>query len=378
MNPNRFDQISRLFDERRLSRRQALAAGGAIATLGARRAAWATQPSTPGPATPGLAGAGSARVIVVGAGVIGLSSAILLQEAGFEVTIWAAELTPHTTSDKAAALWYPFHVGPVDKAAVWGELSFKTLASLAGQPETGVAMEPMTIFFADETDDPPWAHYIPDFHRPTADELPAGSVTGYGFTTPIAEMPIYMAYLMERFRQAGGSIVQRLVTSLEEPLTESSLVVNCTGLGSRSLVGDDRLFPIRGQIVRIARPAVDPYVLIGVGLGTGLVYVVYRSEDVILGGTDEEGNWSLVPDPAETDAILERAARVAPEVAGSEVLAEIVGLRPGRDEVRLEAEAWDMGTVVHCYGHGGGGVSLSWGCAQDVTALVMEHVAGQS
>ncbi len=146
------------------------------------------------------------------------------------------------------------------------------------------------------------------------------------------------------------------------------------GTGPRSLVGDDRLFPIRGQLVRIARPeAADPYVLLGEGPKTGLVYVVYRSDDVILGGTAQEGNWSLVPDPAETEGILERATRVAQEIAGAEVLGEIVGLRPGRDAVRLEAEPWGDGTVVHCYGHGGGGVSLSWGCADDVVQLVMAY-----
>lgn len=342
--------------------------GGAASALVASRPAWAAQPGSPvaSPVT-------SSRVIVVGAGVIGLSSAIRLQEAGFEVEIWAAELTPGTTSDKAAAFWYPFHVLPIDQAAVWGEASFKTLSAIAGEPGTGVEMEPTTIVFEDETEDPPWAGYIPDFHRPDPDELPDGYVTAYRFTTPVAEMPVYMAYLMDRFQQNGGTVVQRMLISLEEALAECPLVVNCTGLGSRSLVGDDRLFPIRGQLVRIARPDADPYVLLGEGPKTGLVYVVYRPDDVILGGTAEDGNWSLVPDPAETEGIIERAIRVAPEVAGAEVLGEIVGLRPGRDAVRLEAEQWDGGTVVHCYGHGGGGVSLSWGCADDVVALVMAH-----
>lgn len=361
-----------------LTRRAVLGglAGGVTGALAAGRFTWAAQPASPAPAPAGSSGASPDRVIVVGAGVIGLSSAIRLQEAGFDVDIWAAELTPGTTSDKAAAFWYPFHVLPVDEAAVWGEASFKMLSSLAGQPGTGVAMEPTTIVFEDETDDPPWASYIPDFHRPAADELPAGYVTAYRFTTPVAEMPVYMAYLMDRFRQGGGTVTQRMLISLEEALAESPLVVNCTGLGSRSLVGDDRLFPIRGQLVRIARPAADPYVLLGEGPKTGLVYVVYRSDDVILGGTAEDGNWSLVPNPDETEGIIERAIRVAPEVAGAEVLGEIVGLRPGRDAVRLEAEPWGDGrTVVHCYGHGGGGVSLSWGCAEDVVELVMANAS---
>ena len=95
------------------------------------------------------------------------------------------------------------------------------------------------------------------------------------------------------------------------------------------------------------------------------MYVVPRSRDVVLGGTAVEGEWSRTPDPATAESILARAAAIEPRLAGARVLRHRVGLRPGRTTVRLER----VGDVIHCYGHGGCGVTVSWGCADDVVDL---------
>ena len=315
---------------------------------------------------------GPLEVIVLGGGVIGLTCALELQKAGFKVTIWAKTLSPFTTSDVAAAFWYPFHVLPISKVAVWGEHTFKVLVDLTGTPKSGVFMAPATILFEEETADPLWAAYVPGFERPAAEDLPEGYFTAYRFSTPVIEMPVYLAYLADRFVEGGGAIVKRETASLQEALVESKLVVNSTGLSSRSLANDERMFPIRGQVVRVARPVGEPYVLLVEGTRSGLVYIVYRSQDAIIGGTVEEGNWRLEPDPTQTGPMLEAATTLAPEIAGLEVLDVLVGLRPGRDEVRIESEFFaGFGYVTHCYGHGGGGVSLSWGCAQEVVKLVV-------
>ena len=103
----------------------------------------------------------------------------------------------------------------------------------------------------------------------------------------------------------------------------------------------------------------------------GRAYVHPRSEDCILGGTLERGSWSTEPDPAETTAILERCADIVPALAGAEVIESVAGLRPGRAEVRLERDDSLLPVpVVHDYGHGGAGITIGWGCAQDVAALV--------
>jgi D-amino-acid oxidase len=99
--------------------------------------------------------------------------------------------------------------------------------------------------------------------------------------------------------------------------------------------------------------------------GEGPTYVIPRTDDVVLGGTDDDGDWSRTPSPEVADHILRRAAALVPEVAKARVVRHKVGLRPARPEVRLER----VGDVIHCYGHGGAGVTLSWGCADEVRQL---------
>jgi len=98
----------------------------------------------------------------------------------------------------------------------------------------------------------------------------------------------------------------------------------------------------------------------------GMVYVVPRGTDVVCGGTAVDGDESTSPDPAEAERILARCRAVVPELANAQVLGHAVGVRPARPAVRLER----VGDVVHCYGHGGAGVTLSWGCADEVVRLV--------
>jgi D-amino-acid oxidase len=167
----------------------------------------------------------------------------------------------------------------------------------------------------------------------------------------------------------GGEIARREVGSLDEPLAEVGVVVNCAGLGARQLVGDDQVYPVRGQIVRVEPLPVDR-ILLDEDEERGLTYIVPRSADCILGGTAELNNWSLEPDMATAQAIIERCARLVPEVREARVLGHMVGLRPGRDAVRLEAERKDGGLVVHNYGHSGAGITLSWACAEEVAGLV--------
>ena len=100
-----------------------------------------------------------------------------------------------------------------------------------------------------------------------------------------------------------------------------------------------------------------------------------RTHDCILGGTAEAGVDRLEADDAQTRAILERCAALAPHLAGAEVLEVKVGLRPGRDQVRLEVERPQPNKlVIHDYGHGGAGVTLSWGCAEEVVSLLQDSL----
>jgi D-amino-acid oxidase len=335
------------------------------------------------------------RVIVIGCGVSGLSCGVRLLEAGYDVEIWARELPPHTTSNIAAAIWYPYKAYPVERVTAWGQRTFEVFAELAGMDGTGVLMATGREVFRGKVEDPWWLSCVGSFRRASAEELPRGRRDGYVFETPVIEMSIYLEWLMRRFEEIGGEIRVREVGSLQEAFEESGAVVNCAGLGAQELVGDEALFPIRGQVVRVEPLSARDFLLdedeehgedgatVEIEAGgevdagadpRGVTYIVPRSNDCVLGGTAEVGDWSLEPDMETARDIIERCARFVPEVREKKVLSHAVGLRPGRAAIRLEAEVLGEGRlVVHNYGHGGSGVTLSWGCAEEVVALVWEH-----
>ncbi len=176
-------------------------------------------------------------------------------------------------------------------------------------------------------------------------------------------MPVYLTWLRQRLDELGGTLTRISLRCLPEAgRAGADVVVNCSGLGSRLLAEDDGLQPVRGQVVHLAGVDLDRWWLDG----AGPTYVVPRGRTVVVGGTEDEGEWSRTPSPETATLLLQRARLLVPELAEGRVVAHRVGLRPVRPVVRLEA----VGRVVHCYGHGGAGVTLSWGCAAEVTDLV--------
>jgi D-amino-acid oxidase len=312
------------------------------------------------------------RAIVLGGGVSGLSCGIRLLEAGHTVELWARELSPHTTSDVAAAVWYPYRAYPQDRVTGWARRTYDLLCELSRLPEAGIQVVRGVELFTEEPPDPWWLPCVPSFRRATAEELIPGFAYGYSFEAPIIEMPRYLPFLQRRFQERGGRVLQREVRSLDEAWRAGpEVVVNCTGMGARTLVGDESLVPIRGEVLRVAPPPVTRF-LFDESEVRGIAYVIPRSTDCILGGTAEEGNFSLAPDPAQAEGILARCRPLLPPGARLEVLEHKVGLRPGRPTVRLEEERMAARRVIHNYGHGGAGVTLSWGCAEEVAARVLD------
>jgi D-amino-acid oxidase len=317
-----------------------------------------------------------ADVIVVGCGVIGLTAAISLREAGLDANIVTAELPQGTTSSVAAAIWYPYKAYPEDRVLSWGRMTYEVFEGLSNLPESGVLMREGVEIWPDQAPDPWWADAVPHVRRCREDELPPGYRDGHAFVAPIVEMPIYLSYLMDRFAASGGSVEQRTLSSLEEVAGEARVIINCVGLGARDLVGDASMQPIRGQIVRVRNPGLDRFVL-DEDNPEGVTYVVPRSADCILGGTAEENEWDLEPDPETAEGILHRCTRLEPQLEGAEVLEHKVGLRPGRPAIRLEREDGPNNVPrIHNYGHGGSGITLSWGCAEETLKLVRETSSG--
>lgn len=310
-------------------------------------------------------------VLVLGAGVIGLSAAIRLREAGHPVTIWARELPPHTTSNIAAAIWYPYKAYPVERVLGWGAAALAVFDALAADPAAGIRPTPTLEIFREPVGDPWWLAAVPSFRRAAPEELPAGYRDGYAFTVPVIEMGIYLTYLLAWFARLGGAIVQRAAADLDEAAAHCPIVINCTGLGAGELARDGEVFPIRGQILRTALPGAIPSILDDAERANGeICYIIPRSRDCIVGGTAQVGSTSLDPDPATARSLLEFAAALQPALGGVAVLENLVGLRPGRSAIRLETEPTGRGAIIHNYGHGGAGVTLSWGCAAEVVERV--------
>jgi len=305
-----------------------------------------------------------ARVIVVGAGVVGLSCAVRLLEAGHTVDVVARDLPLETTSAVAAALWYPYRAYPVDRVTGWSSAGYAELETLAGREGTGVRMLPGTELHRSRVEDPWWRDAVPTLTRIRAFGPPYAD--GWTFVAPVAEMPVYLRWLTGRVEALGGTLTRMALSALPD---RADVVVNCTGLGARRMADDPSMMPVRGQVAYVEQVGLDRWWLDGSAPG-GPLYVVPRSQDIVVGGTDDEGEWDRRPDPRTAERLVDRAVELVPELASARVLGHKVGLRPARPAVRLEAGRVDGALVVHCYGHGGAGVTLSWGCADEVADLV--------
>jgi D-amino-acid oxidase len=317
------------------------------------------------------------EILILGAGVNGLSCGIRLQEAGIPTQIWARDLPPDTTSNVAAAVWYPYKAFPEHLVDRWGARSFREFCELASDGASHVIVRKgIEIFTNVKTDDPWWRNAVSDFRHARRDELPEGYRSGYVFKAPVIEMPAYLNYLMRRFRDLGGQIerVQPL-RDISETLARHDITINCTGLGARELVHDGTMYAARGQIVRIKQVGIQRFWL-DTQDANRLTYIVPRTNDVVLGGTYEEGDERLAPDPTIAAAIIARCAKLEPRLKtleNDDILEHRVGLRPERPNIRLEVERFPAGkAVIHNYGHGGAGVTISWGCAEEVVHLVRQ------
>ncbi|HEX8722911.1 MAG TPA: FAD-dependent oxidoreductase [Pyrinomonadaceae bacterium] len=257
-------------------------------------------------------------VAVVGCGVVGLSTARVLQRRGKAVTIYARELPPETTSNVAGALWYPTHVYDPQKASsaflerfgLACRLSHREFQSYVG-PEYGVRWMETYLLRAEAE---------PAGHEPvggaalypeTRRYADARRFFGYPFVRQFGSMmiepQIYLRALLRDFHTAGGRLVVRELKTREEVAALPERVIfNCTGLGARALFGDQGLASMRGQIeVLLPQPELD------YGYLANSLYMFPRADGVILGGTFEAGNWSMDADAATTARIIEGNAQIA-------------------------------------------------------------------
>jgi len=307
------------------------------------------------------------RVAIVGAGVSGLTCGVVLAERGFHTAIFAKEIGQQTTSGAAAAIWFPYDAQPAEKVIPWALETYKALIDLTRDPRSGVSMIDLRQFSrTGEIQIPDWA--IPLCAAAVATGLRPVFKSGFSLRVPLTDTTIYLDYLAARLLRAGGTINGEVCfEKLEEVDRDFDLVINCAGIGARELVRDTELEPHRGQVVIV--PRVEDLSCAIVCDDAPLMYAIPRTNDCVFGGTNDLSS-DLAADPATTNRIIAECSRVL-NIERPNVLAARVGLRPFRKSgVRLEREKLGDGRIViHNYGHGGSGFTLSWGCAREVLDL---------
>ncbi|MCY4070934.1 MAG: FAD-dependent oxidoreductase [Chloroflexi bacterium] len=304
------------------------------------------------------------KATVIGGGVSGLSSALNLQLAGFDVRILTRDLPQVTASSAAGAVWSGG--GVAGRSRTWADDSLSHFLALATRADSGVGLRRMRQVFPQQVSDPWFKDRLPFFAKMPPEELPSGGQDGWIMDVPIVAPPRYLQNLQDQFLGAGGKLEAREVASLDALEGESRLLVNCTGAWAKYVTPDPEVFPIRGQTLLIDAPQIRS----GYMRASDDTYLFPRDDGLLLGGIYQYGSWQAEADAEQTRDILERCSQIEPTVSDAAIIRTAVGIRPGREAVRLEVEKRSRERVViHNYGHGSIGFTLSWGCALEVLAL---------
>ena len=309
----------------------------------------------------------SQSVAIIGAGVSGLTCGVVIAERGYRTAIFAKSIGQQTTSSVAAAVWFPYHVEPAERVIPLALETYEMLLKLARISKSGVSIIELRQFVRnDEIEIPAWA--IPLGASVIRSEV-EGSLesfkSGFSLRVPLTDTTIYLDYLAVRFSKAGGEINANVCfEELEDVDRKFDLVINCAGIGARELLRDSDLEPHRGQVAIV--PKIEGLSAAIVCDDAPLMYAIPRTNDCVFGGTNELSD-NLAADPRTTDRIIAECSRIL-KIERPRVIAERVGLRPfRRSGIRLERDRLRDGrTVIHNYGHGGAGFTLSWGCARQV------------
>ncbi|EDW87833.1 D-aspartate oxidase [Drosophila yakuba] len=331
------------------------------------------------------------NIAVIGAGVNGVASAIKILEhfvnegqTPIRLTIISEDFTPNTTGDGSAGLWGPYLLGGTSQSKVykWSKSMHQFLEQIwlsddAG--EAGVCLLPCIRLSTSTVDT------VEDFWRDivygavdlSKEQLAAYNkdrsvkfTSGLSFVTYTSEPIKLLPYLMKRFVRNGGVVVRKRITDLEAFVADSEydVIVNCSGLGSRTLLNDEQMYAVRGQVSRVKANWIFSSVLDESDDGN---YIIPNTESVVLGGTHQERDYNTQVCQKDRRMIVNGCRRYIPGLEHTECLFDWVGLRPGRSQLRLEAERRGRKLLIHNYGHGGSGVTLCWGCADDVLDILL-------
>ncbi|KAK8159193.1 hypothetical protein IWX90DRAFT_439785 [Phyllosticta citrichinensis] len=358
----------------------------------------------------------NAHVVVIGAGVIGLQTAVTFLENGYDVTVIAKHVpgdkSSEYTSPWAGAQWRTHSTAQDFELKKWDLASytrwFQTVDEEKKKPgqatKSGLAKFNNVVYWTEKDEEISngpenvwFAPHMRSFEVIPPASLPKRAVAGARYDAITIDTTVYLAYLVDRITVLRGRVIKAelpttnglagaLATAARLlPVygvnTPISAFVNASGILARELVPDSAVHPIRGQTVLVRGVPAQLRTIIR---GQGVSYVIPRaaSNSTILGGTKQVGNWDQEPDDATTKWILGSCKELAPELLNEkgefEVLSVNVGFRPGRtggprlevEEVQTEAGRF---VVCHEYGHAGAGYQLSFGSAEKTLGLLNNH-----
>jgi len=308
------------------------------------------------------------NIAIIGGGISGLSTAFTLLQAGYKVTLIAADFSSTIVSYKAAAYWFPHHLGSDEKAIAWCKKSYSVFETLSKNTDTGISfIRIKKIAVSAAADDKQWIEFMPNgsFNSIDKTDLPKGYTIGYEANVPLIETQVFLPWLLEQVKQMGAMIQQQKINALQPIAEQFDFVVNCTGLGAAPLCNDASLIPVRGQIV-LTEPGYPKHILLDKNNST---YIVPRKDGTIIGGTYEEHIGGAETEPSTLHQLYAKAVDLLPELSDKKIIGNWAGIRPYRPTVRLEK----VGNIIHNYGHGGSGYTLSFGCAAAVLDLIQHH-----
>ncbi|XP_067679182.1 D-aspartate oxidase-like [Haliotis asinina] len=326
------------------------------------------------------------KICVIGAGIIGLSSAIQIQErvGQGDITVVADKFSPETTGDGSGGFWKPHMLGetPISDLRRWSETTWKHLIAIAMSPVAAQAEAYMVSGYSlssrSQYQEEWWKDLVLGYRHITPRELQMfpDAKSGVFFTSVQINVVAYMDFLLRRFQKNGGKIQRKAITSIDELAPDYDVVVNCCGVRARHLLDDFEVTPVRGHLTRVQAPWVKHFVL---RLDPGEeAFVLPGVMTTVLGGADEVGNWSIEVKDEDKGAVWRRCCQLVPSLQNAQVDHHWVGLRPSRSRVRLETKHVTVHgrkvPVIHNYGHGGSGVTLHWGCAAEVAELILQEI----
>ncbi|MEM1218661.1 MAG: FAD-dependent oxidoreductase [Bacteroidota bacterium] len=304
------------------------------------------------------------RLKIIGAGIVGICTAVRCLEAGHSVQMVYAAPPSQTTSAQAGAIWLPYLAEPKEKVLPWSKWSHQRYQreirnGVPGVKEVALQVEALP------NHEPSWLQILP----PSLVKNVESHVDRrrWEVQVPLITPLPYLQYWWD-WLSARAAMEHRMVHNLTmECTSEYDWIINCTGLGSRVLCQDSDIYPVRGQLVKLG-PNQDALQFVEESKAPIMTYVFSRDNETLIGGTAEAHVWENQTNPATLKIIYERAVERFPDLQSLPVIGSQTGLRPVRKVVRVEQD--ERSPIIHHYGHGGSGYTLAWGSAQRVLELL--------